>query len=115
MTATVGLTLHRHRRRGVGDMAGRHILGTLYRDRARAIAMALAAEALTGHHDFRSFTSTQDPRRDTHRTIEAVRVRACEHYAFPLLGDFCAAAPGAPQPPASAERVCSRALLASLL
>jgi tRNA pseudouridine38-40 synthase len=64
-------------------------------------AMALAAEALTGHHDFRSFTSTQDPRRDTHRTIEAVRVRACEHYAFPLLGGFCAAAPGAPQPPAS--------------
>ena len=64
-------------------------------------AVALAAEALTGHHDFRSFTSTQDPRRDTHRTIEAVRVRACEHYAFPLLGGFCAAAPGAPQPPAS--------------
>ena len=27
-------------------------------------AVALAAEALTGHHDFRSFTSTQVPRRD---------------------------------------------------
>jgi len=62
--------------------------------------VALAAAALTGHHDFRSFTSTQDPRRDTRRTLHAVHVQPCEHYAFPLLGCFCAAAPAAPQPPA---------------
>ena len=30
-----------------------------------------------------------------------MHVRPCEHYAFPLLGCFCAAAPGAPQLPAS--------------
>lgn len=70
-------------------------------------AMARAAAALPGHHDFRSFTSTQDPRCDTHRTLHAVRIAPCEHYAFPLLGCFCADQPAAPLPLGACPRCSS--------
>ena len=63
--------------------------------------MAAAAALMVGHHDFRSFTSTQDPRHDSHRTIHAVNVRPCAHYAFPLLGCYCAASAAAPLRPES--------------
>ena len=54
--ASPALTLHRCAAWGVGCW--------LLPSAIDLRAVALAAEALTGHHDFRSFTSTQVPRRE---------------------------------------------------
>ena len=53
-------------------------------------------------------TVMSSTRCDTHRTMYAVSVRPREHYAFPLLGCFCAAAPAAPLAPTACTH-CSGA------